>query len=126
MKFLCMAAVGQCPQDEMVPFRQMERLRAAAVTQALTWVTFPDATHMDAYLANPEIYWPCMRKFMASCAQGAAAAAAAAGRASAAPAAAAGGGGGAPGAAAAAAGAAAIARSAAAAAAGDGGGVQRS
>jgi hypothetical protein len=48
----------------MVPFSQMQRLRAAAVTPHTVWVEFPDAAHMDAYDANKELYWPALRNFL--------------------------------------------------------------
>jgi hypothetical protein len=51
-------------QDEMVPFKQMQRLHQAVRTQRCTWVEFPDAQHMDAYVTNRELYWPALRGFM--------------------------------------------------------------
>ncbi len=51
-------------QDEMVPFKQMQRLHQAVRTQHCMWVQFPDAMHMDAYHTNREIYWPSLREFM--------------------------------------------------------------
>jgi hypothetical protein len=50
-------------QDEMVPFPQMQRLHAAAVTPYCVWQEFPDAAHMDAYETNRELYWPALRAF---------------------------------------------------------------
>jgi fermentation-respiration switch protein FrsA (DUF1100 family) len=51
-------------QDEMVPFKQMQRLHHAVRTQRCTWVEFPDASHMDAYETNKEMYWPALRGFL--------------------------------------------------------------
>ncbi len=52
-------------QDEMVPFSQMQALHQAAPSQSCSWEEFPDATHMDAYDANAELYWPALRAFFA-------------------------------------------------------------
>eukprot|EP00878_Enallax_costatus_P034538 GHUV01038300.1.p1 GENE.GHUV01038300.1~~GHUV01038300.1.p1 ORF type:complete len:276 (+),score=63.48 GHUV01038300.1:938-1765(+) len=50
--------------DEMVPFKQMQRLHQAVRTPRCMWVEFPDALHMDAYHTNRELYWPALRDFM--------------------------------------------------------------
>lgn len=52
--------------DEMVPPRQMRQLHAAAerVNAAVTWVDFPTAHHMDAFIAEPERYWFSLIKFL--------------------------------------------------------------
>lgn len=52
------------PQDEMVPFDQMQRLRSVAASPSVTWVEFPDATHMDAYDANAALYWPALSDWL--------------------------------------------------------------
>ncbi|WIA21964.1 hypothetical protein OEZ85_004325 [Tetradesmus obliquus] len=60
LPLLLMASV----HDEMVPFRQMQRLHQAVRTQRCTWVEFPNSRHMDAYESNRELYWPALRGFM--------------------------------------------------------------
>lgn len=47
----------------MVPFEQMQALRAAAASPHVAWVQFPDAAHMDAYATNRELYWPALQDF---------------------------------------------------------------
>lgn len=53
-------------QDEMLPASQMQALYD--VHPSLPWrmVTFPDASHMDAFLADQDRYWAALFKFLYS------------------------------------------------------------
>lgn len=46
--------------DEMVPFEQMQKLRAQIGTEDATWHEF-DAHHMDAYHTARATYWPALK-----------------------------------------------------------------
>lgn len=45
------------PQDEMVPSSQMYALHEAQRAPSCELVEFHKASHMDAYDAEPELYW---------------------------------------------------------------------
>ncbi len=52
------------PQDEMVPVQHMFKLHGLQRAQSCDWVECPNASHMDAYDADPHIYWPALTKWL--------------------------------------------------------------
>ncbi len=52
------------PQDEMVPVQHMYKLRSLQRAKSCDWVECPTASHMDAYDADPHIYWPALTSWL--------------------------------------------------------------
>lgn len=54
-----------CLQDEMVPSTQMFKLHAAQRSTHCELEVFKEASHMDAYSEEPELYWSSLARFLA-------------------------------------------------------------
>ena len=48
----------------MVPVQHMVKLRSLQRAASCEWVECPTASHMDAYDANPGIYWPALQSWL--------------------------------------------------------------